>query len=196
VTPATFNGTYAVPKSNPFYAKKGYRKEIWSRGLRNPWRFSFDSARGEMWIGDVGQDKYEEIDVAAAGKGGQNWGWHVWEGNHRYSTRARSVSKKGFSFPVLEYKHPYGESVTGGYVYRGSAYPALTGTYVYADFIKGWIGGIRRFSPGGARLKVPQKAKLLQTSGNISSFGVGEDRELYFCDWLHGVVYQVTATAK
>jgi glucose/arabinose dehydrogenase len=196
VSPATFNGTYKIPASNPFYKKKGYRREIWSRGLRNPWRFSFDSARGDLWIGDVGQDKYEEIDVAAAGKGGQNWGWHVWEGNHRYTKRPKSVSKKGYSFPIVEYKHPTGESVTGGYVYRGAAYPALTGTYLYADFSNGWIAGVKRFSAGGAKLKLPQRSKLLQTSGNISSFGVGEDQELYFCDWFNGVIYQVTATTK
>jgi glucose/arabinose dehydrogenase len=196
VSPATYTGTYTIPKSNPFYSKKGYRKEIWAIGLRNPWRFSFDNAGGKLWIGDVGQDKYEEIDVVSAAKGGQNYGWHVWEGNHRYTKKPRSVSRKGYTFPIAEYKHPSGETVTGGYVYRGAQYPAMYGTYIYADYVDGWIGGVKRFSTTGAALKTPQRAKLLSTGAMIASFGVGENSELYACDWSHGVLYQVTATTK
>ena len=196
VSPATFTGTYKIPTSNPFYTKKGARKEIWAVGVRNPWRFSFDSATGDTWIGDVGQDKYEEIDFQSAGRKGQNYGWHVWEGNHRYTKKPKTVSKKGYTFPILEYKHPSGEAVTGGYVYRGSAYPALYGTYIYADYLGGWFAGVKRFSTSGAKLANPQRARLLSTSGQISSFGVGEDRELYACDWQNGIVYHVTATTK
>lgn len=194
--PATFTGTYRIPPSNPFVNRKGYRKEVWARGLRNPWRFSFDSGSGHLWIGDVGQNKYEEIDFQPAGKGGLNHGWRVWEGKHRFTTRPRTVSKRGFTFPIFEYKHPYGESVTGGYVYRGSKYPALYGTYLYADFVEGWIGGVRRYSATGRYLNPPQREKLLHTGLTISSFGVDETRELYLCGWGNGVLYQVTATAK
>jgi glucose/arabinose dehydrogenase len=195
--PATFTGTYRIPKSNPFYKKKGYRKEIWARGLRNPWRFSFDRSKGDLWIGDVGQDKYEEIDFQkASSKGGQNYGWRIWEGKHRYTKSPKTVSKKGFTFPIAEYPHPSGECVTGGYVYRGSVYPALHGTYLYADYVNGWIGGVRRYSASGAYLKTPQRARLMSTSAMISTFGQDEAGELYLADWDGGKLYHVTATAK
>jgi glucose/arabinose dehydrogenase len=194
--PATFTGTYRIPPSNPLVGRRGQRGEVWARGLRNPWRFSFDSGSGHMWIGDVGQNRYEEIDFQPVGRGGLNYGWRVWEGRHRFTTRPRTVSRRGFTFPIFEYKHPYGTSVTGGYVYRGSQYPALYGTYLYADFGKGWIGGIRRYSATGRYLNPPQREKLLHTGLTISSFGVDEARELYLCGWGNGGLYQVTATAK
>ena len=191
-----FSGTYRIPKSNPFYKKRGYRKEIWAIGLRNPWRYSFDAETGALWIGDVGQDKWEEIDYARARRGGQNWGWNQWEGNHRYRTRPRRLSRRGYSFPIAEYRHPSGESVTGGYVYRGAAYPALRGTYLYADFVNGWIAGVRRTSVSGRLLRRPQKARLLQTTAMISSFGQDDARELYFTDYNGGSVWRVTAGVK
>jgi glucose/arabinose dehydrogenase len=193
---APFAGTYRIPRSNPFYKKRGYRKELWAIGLRNPWRYSFDAQTGDLWIGDVGQDTWEEIDFAKAGRGGQNWGWNRWEGNHRFLARPRRLSKRGFSFPIAEYRHPTGESVTGGYVYRGSASPALNGTYLYADFVNGWIAGVRRTSPSGRLLRRPQKARLLQTSAMISSFGQDDARELYFTDYKTGAVWRVTGVAK
>jgi len=191
-----FSGTYRIPRSNPFYKKRGYRKELWAVGLRNPWRYSFDAQTGDLWIGDVGQDKWEEIDFARARRGGQNWGWNQWEGNHRYRTRPRRLSKRGYSFPIAEYRHPSGESITGGYVYRGSAYPALNGTYLYADFVNGWIAGVRRTSTTGRVLHRPQRARLLQTSAMISSFGQDDARELYFTDYRTGSVWRVTGTVK
>jgi glucose/arabinose dehydrogenase len=195
--PATFAGTYTIPTGNPFYNTPGFRKEIWARGLRNPWRFSFDPTRGDLWIGDVGQGKYEEVDFQGAGsRGGQNYGWRIWEGNHRYTTSPKTVSKRGFTFPVVEYPHPSGEAVTGGYVYRGSHYPALWGTYVYADYGRGWVGGVRRFSAAGVLLKTPQRARLKTISGMISSLGIDEAREFYVCDWQRGILFQVTATTK
>ena len=160
---APANGRYAVPADNPFVGKAGVRPEIWATGLRNPWRFSFDASSGALWIGDVGQGEWEEIDFAPAGTGGQNWGWNLWEGDHRYPPGAPAMSRDGFSFPVLEYAHPKGDSVTGGYVYRGSAYPALVGTYLYADFGKGWIGGIRLDAPDGTPLAEPEERTLLET---------------------------------
>ncbi len=192
----TWTGRYKIPPSNPYAKRRGVKREIWSYGLRNPWRFSFDSATRDLWIGDVGQDAREEVDFAKAGSKGQNWGWHVWEGSIRYTTRPRRVSRKGYSFPIAQYSHPQGESITGGYVYRGSQYPALQGTYLYADFIKGWIGGVRRTTPSGRLLRRPQRAALLQTSGMISSFGTDDARELYFTDYAGGTLYRVTATTR
>ena len=189
-------GTYRVPKDNPFYAKKGARKEIWSYGLRNPWRFSFDSATGDLWIGDVGQDSVEEIDFAKAGSKGQNWGWHRWEGNVPTPGQPRRLTRRGFSFPIVRHAHPQAEAIVGGYVYRGSKYPALRGTYVYADYEWGWIAGVRRTTPSGKLLKRRQNEMLLQTQSVISSFGVDDARELYFTDWADGSVWQVTAAAK
>ena len=191
-----FNGTYTIPKSNPFYNKKGYRKEIWALGLRNPVRLNFDSVTHDLWIGDVGQDSHEEIDFQQSGsKGGQNYGWPYWEGNHRLPSSPKT-SRKGFTFPILEYPHPYGECVIGGLVYRGAASPALYGTYLYGDWAAGWIGACRRTNPTGALLAHPQVAKVAQTSAAITAFGVDEAREPYFCDWANGLLYRITATTK
>ena len=98
----------------------------------------------ELWIGDVGQGAWEEIDVAAGDAKGLNYGWHKWEGTHPYPPDSPAPSRQGFTFPIVEYPHPTGESVTGGYVYRGSKFPALVGTYLYADYVKGWIAGVQR----------------------------------------------------
>ena len=188
------NGRYSVPGDNPFVGDRGARPEIWSYGLRNPWRFSFDSEDGGLWIGDVGQNAWEEVDYAPPGSSGQNWGWDRWEGNHRYPAGS-SASKTGYVFPVLDYSHDDGQSITGGYVYRGSRYPALRGTYLYADFLSGFIGGIRLESPDGTKLARPEKRVLAETATKPSSFGVGEDGELYLVDY-EGAVWSVTGTAR
>ncbi len=189
-------GTYRVPRDNPLYNRKKVRREIWSYGLRNPWRFSFDSATGDLWIGDVGQDSVEEIDFARAGVGGQNWGWARWEGNVPTPGQPRNLKKRGYSFPIARHPHPQAEAIVGGYVYRGSKYPALRGTYVYGDFINGWIAAVRRTAPSGKLLKRPQYATMLQTTSLISSFGTDDARELYFTDYADGSVWQVTGVAK
>jgi glucose/arabinose dehydrogenase len=191
--PSRPNG-FAVPSDNPFVNRQGYLPEIWALGVRNPWRFSFDAKSGAMWIGDVGQDAWEEIDFAEAGTGGQNWGWDRWEGNHPYPASA-TPPRAGFTFPVAEYPHPQGESVTGGYVYRGTKQPILVGTYLYADFIKGWLGGVRLDSPDGTPRAAPEDQVLLQTSTKPSSFGVDEDNELYLVDY-QGTIWLVVASAK
>jgi glucose/arabinose dehydrogenase len=183
---------YSIPRGQP--VRTGWAPEVWMIGLRNPWRFSFDTSGGALWIGDVGQDAWEEIDCAAAGVGGQNWGWNLWEGNHPYPAGS-SPGRAGFTFPVFDYPHPQGESVTGGYVYRGSRYPALVGTYVFADFIKGWVGAIRTTAPDGTPLRQPQEATLLTTMTRPASFGVDEGGELYLVDF-GGTVYRVAASAK
>jgi glucose/arabinose dehydrogenase len=174
--------------------KPSYLPQIWALGLRNPWRFSFDAVTKALWIGDVGQDAWEEIDVAAPGVGGQNWGWNLWEGTHPYPVGA-TPSRSGFTFPIAEYPHPQGEAVTGGYVYRGARQPALVGTYVYGDFVKGWLGGIRVNAPDGTPLAAPENRVLLQTPTKPSSFGVDEQGELYLVDY-QGTIWLVTATAR
>ena len=192
VESAAAKGGYAIPPGQP--AKAGWAPEVWMIGLRNPWRYSFDASGGALWIGDVGQDAWEEIDVAPAGSSDQNWGWNLWEGDHPYPPGA-TPSHAGFTFPIFDYPHPEGETVTGGYVYRGSRQPALAGTYLFADYLKGWIGGIRTTAPDGSPLAAAQEAKLLQTSTRPSSFGVDEARELYLVDY-GGTVYHIAASRQ
>jgi glucose/arabinose dehydrogenase len=173
---------YSVPSDNPFVGRAGARPEIWSWGLRNPWRFSFDRATGDLTIGDVGQDEVEEIDFVAAGKGagagaGVNFGWRAWEGAHRIDG---TQNPRPVVFPVLEYSHGAGGcSVTGGYVVRDPRLPALAGRYLYADFCKSQLESARLANGRatdrrGLRLDVPA----------VTSFG--ED--------LAGRVYVVSQT--
>jgi glucose/arabinose dehydrogenase len=174
-------GPYTVPAGNPSLGT-GARREIWAYGLRNPWRFSFDRATKDLYIADVGQNAYEEIDFQpAAAKGGTNYGWPVWEGNHRFRLgAARSADTK----PIAEYSHAGGAcSVTGGYVYRGARIPALSGFYIFGDYCNGRLWTLVRF--GGAwRLSA-----LRDTSYSISSFGEDEAGELYLVDH-NGSVYR------
>jgi glucose/arabinose dehydrogenase len=135
---------YGIPADNPFVGVDGARPEIWAVGVRNPWRFSFDSATGDLWIADVGQNVLEEIDVAWAADGGgrgMNFGWSAWEGSQRYNT---DQPADGATPPIYEYEHgDAGCSVSGGEVYRGAAVPALVGWYVFADFCSGIVTGLR-----------------------------------------------------
>ncbi len=125
---------YSIPKGNPF-AKGGGRKEIWSYGLRNPWRASFDSKTGNLWIGDVGQDQTEEVDIQRKGKGGLNFGWSIMEGSKCH--KKANCSSKGLTLPVSEYLHgAKGCSVIGGYVYRGKAQPLLDGAYLFSGLLQ------------------------------------------------------------
>jgi glucose/arabinose dehydrogenase len=189
------NGTlgsrqYRIPKSNPWVGKTG-RNEIWSRGLRNPWRFSFDRSTGDLWIGDVGQSRYEEIDRSSASVGagkGKNFGWRVLEGNACYRPSS-GCDRSGKVSPVVVYGRTDGCSVTGGYVYRGSASPALVGRYVFGDYCSGKIWTIAN------RAKRPAtKQLLIDTNLNISSFGEDAAGELYVVD-LKGGVYRLTASS-
>jgi glucose/arabinose dehydrogenase len=145
IDPAPSDGQpYGIPTDNPFIGVDGARPEIWAVGVRNPWRFSFDSATGDLWIADVGQNVLEEIDVAWAADGGgrgMNFGWSAWEGSRRYNT---DQSADGATPPIYEYEHgDAGCSVSGGAVYRGTAIPALVGWYVFADFCSGIVTGLR-----------------------------------------------------
>ena len=174
---------YAVPPDNPFVGTAGARGEIWAYGLRNPWRFSFDRVTGDLYIGDVGQNAWEEVDVAEAADGrgrGVNYGWNVMEGTHCYN--ASTCSRTGLVLPVVEYDHGDGCSVTGGYVYRGAAVPDLAGVYFYADYCEGWIRSFR-YAGGGATDERDWTAALA-AGGPISSFGEDGVGEMYVV--VHG----------
>jgi len=172
--------TGKAPATNPFVSMAGARPEIYAYGLRNPWRFSFDRQTGKLWLGDVGQDLFEEIDIVQPGL---NFGWNAREGLHCY----RSSSCPGqFTDPVVEYGHDLGNSVTGGYVYRGNDVPALQGRYVYGDFGSGRIWTVPADSP-----RQPQQI-LKATS--IASFGQDQRGELYVVD-ISGTVFKLVATA-
>ncbi len=153
--------------------------EIWALGLRNPWRFSFDRATGEIWIGDVGQNAFEEIDVADTKRAAPlHFGWRTMEGFHCYDPRL-GCDTAGLELPVHEYGRDAGCSVTGGYVYRGRAIPALAGRYLFSDYCTGPLWSLVRDAEGRARVTT-----LIQTELQVSSFGEDEAGELYLCD--HG----------
>ncbi len=166
---------YAIPPDNPF-ANGGGLPEIWAYGLRNPWRFSFDAQTGDLYIGDVGQDQWEEIDFLPAGSpGGTNFGWSYREGLHPY--KGQPPAGLNLVDPVYEYSHSYGCAVIGGYVYRGSQLPAWQGIYVFGDECSGNVWGLQR-TPEGAW----QGQMLYTTQFSITSFGVDESGELYLLD--------------
>ena len=172
------SGTSAVPPAdNPFAGRSDAAPAIWSYGLRNPWRFSFDRATGDLYIADVGQDAWEEVDVAtvAAGIGkGVDYGWNIMEGTHCYRTSPCDTT--GLTLPMLEYDHGQGCSITGGYVYRGAAIPALQGHYFYGDYCSGWVRSFR-FQDGQA---VDQAQwPTLAPGGAVLSFGEDQAGELY-----------------
>jgi glucose/arabinose dehydrogenase len=157
--------------------------------LRNPWRFSFDRQTGDLWIGDVGQGQWEEIDFESRlDPGGRNYGWNTMEGSHCF--QSSNCSTDGLTLPVAEYSHTFGCSVTGGYVYRGSGYPALDGLYLYGDFCSGTIWALAPADPGSWVASV-----VGETGASISGFGEDESGELYLTDLFSGVVYRVKGRA-
>jgi glucose/arabinose dehydrogenase len=164
---------YTIPAGNPFKGKPGKRGEIWMYGLRNPWRFSFDKKNGDMWIGDVGQDKYEEVDYARAGTGaGANWGWNLREGFHPYNGGAMPPGARN---PILERPHTAGDcAIIGGYVYRGSPSIPLVGAYVFGDEC---TGVIRAVTQSGGR--VTQSAGLKLNVSQLTTFGEGPGGALF-----------------
>ena len=177
---------YTVPPSNPFVGQAGMRGELWNWGLRNPWRFSFDRATGDLYMADVGQGAWEEVDVQpAASGGGENYGWNVMEGTHCYG--GGSCSRDGLVLPVTEYGHGDGCSITGGHVYRGQAIPELTGTYFYSDYCDGWI---RSFKYEGGAATEPQSWPSLDPHGQVSSFGEDALGELYVVV-AGGAIYRI-----
>ncbi|WP_101784690.1 PQQ-dependent sugar dehydrogenase [Nonomuraea indica] len=175
---------YRVPADNPFTGRAGARPEIWAYGLRNPWRFGFDRETGDLWIGDVGQDRWEEIDrQPASSTGGENYGWNLREGADRYGDGA---DRGGLTDPVITY--PLGEggncSVIAGFVYRGARIPWLRGMFLYGDFCAGWV----RATP----VADPARDRQVGQVEQLSSFGEDRDGELYALS-LRGPVYRIEA---
>jgi glucose/arabinose dehydrogenase len=172
IDPRPLNGQpYRIPTANPFRGMAGRKPEILMYGLRNPWRFSLDRATGDMWIGDVGQEQYEEIDYAGHGHVGINYGWNLREGLHAYQGGAQPVGGRN---PVLERSHASGDcAIVGGYVYRGSVIPSLRGAYLYGDFCTGEIRGA--VQTNGA---ITQRRDLGMNVPQMSTFAEGPKGEL------------------
>ncbi len=176
---------YAIPPDNPFVGRTDGRLEIWAFGLRNPWRFSFDTLTDQVLIGDVGQNRFEEIDMVARGAGPYNFGWNVMEGASCFGSATCNMS--GLTQPVLAYDHTDGCSVIGGHVYRGSAIPGLTGHYFYSDYCGGWLrSALIGTGTFGVSINWP-----LGDLGNILSFGEDAAGELYLLS-ANGTVYRIT----
>lgn len=173
---------YAIPRSNPFRQQRDTRNEIFAYGLRNPWRFSFDLETGDLWAGDVGQNRVEEIDLVVAGG---NYGWNIREGSNTF--RGRSRTAIGLTDPVAQYGRNLGCSVTGGYVYRGTEIADLNGVYLFSDFCSGRIWGL--LPPEEDRRPV---VELLQADIQAASFGEANNGALFILD-LGGTIYQVVA---
>jgi len=169
---------YAIPPSNPF-ANSGGLPEIWAYGLRNPWRFSFERGGTRLFVGDVGQDKFEEVDILEAGK---NYGWNVMEGLHCYNPSS-GCTMTGLTMPIVEYPHTDGEAVMGGFVYRGTAISGLSGAYIFGDYISGTMWKLVESPPG-----TWTRTTLLSTGRNISSFGQDTAGELYVVDYSGSVL--------
>ena len=191
-------GAYLVPPDNPFVGREGdARAEIWAYGLRNPWRFSFDRETGELWAADVGQNKFEEVDII---RPGGNYGWNIMEGSYCFLGRLtiaqllkrgsagpdRNCDQEGLEPPIIDYDHDEGCSVTGGYVYRGSRLPSLYGAYVYGDFCSGKIWAL---TYDGAR--VTELLEIVDSQLSIPAFGEDPAGELYILSF-DGSIYRLT----
>ena len=179
---------YGIPPTNPFLGMAGYRPEIWALGLRNPWRFSFDRGTGDLYIGDVGQGTFEEIDFQPAGDpGGRNYGWNLMEGDSCYPPGTVGCNRTGLALPVYVYAHSPECSVTGGHVYRGSAFPSLQGVYLFGDLCSGRIWGIRK--NGGAW----DNALLAATTLTITTFGEDESGNVYVVNYANGDLLRIVS---
>jgi uncharacterized repeat protein (TIGR03806 family) len=182
---------YRIPADNPFAgnprcgpgANAQPCPETWAWGLRNPWRWSFDRATGQLWAADVGQGDFEEIDLVEAGG---NYGWRCREGAHPFETTGCPAA--GFVDPVFEYGHGIGTSITGGFVYRGSAIPALSGRYVFGDFVAGWVAALADDGSGGYA-----REELFDEDHLVAGFGQGVDGEVYYADYGSGRLYRLVA---
>ena len=175
---------YGIPPDNPFVNKSG-EDEIWAYGLRNPWRFSFDSKTGDLYNADVGQNKWEEINFQSAdSKGGENYGWRILEGFHTFNNDNKT-DINSLTMPIMEYGREGGCSVTGGYVYRGEQFKQFDGTYFFGDFCTGNIWGLRN------RNGEWEYAKFLKTDHLISSFGQDQAGNVYVIDFISGDIFKV-----
>jgi len=179
-------GPYAVPAGNPFVGDPAWREEIWAAGLRNPWRYSFDRLTGDLYIADVGQSTWEEVNFQPAGSpGGQNYEWNRLEGPDCFNPSANCPLPDSAVAPVVFYDHGQGCSITGGYVYRGPGNPDLQGLYLYGDFCSGTIWGLRR--SGTTWENQPLAASGLR----ISAFGEDDLGRLYVADYATGTIYRI-----
>jgi glucose/arabinose dehydrogenase len=177
---------YSIPPNNPFIGVSGARPEIWAYGLRNPWRFSFDRQTNNMFIADVGQDKREEVHLQPAeSRGGENYGWRLMEGSICFNP-PKNCNDGTLKLPILEYEHPIGCSITGGYVYRGSRIPELVGTYIYGDYCSGRIWGARSADGNTWTPKEIHKVNF-----QISTFGEDEVGEIYIADHMGGTIHRI-----
>jgi glucose/arabinose dehydrogenase len=177
---------YAIPASNPFVGDNETRDEIWSLGLRNPWRYSFDRLTGDLFIADVGQNRFEEVNFQPAGAaGGQNYGWPIMEGSNCFPAD-QSCDTSGLTLPVAEYEHSQGCSVTGGYVYRGQELSSLEGVYLFGDYCSGRIWGLAPVGDAGWKVN-----ELAQSGLRISSFGQDDIGELYVSAMDRGEIYRI-----
>jgi glucose/arabinose dehydrogenase len=186
----TPNGqAYRIPADNPFIGVSGYRQEIWALGLRNPWRFSFDRLTGDLYLGDVGQSTWEEINFQPADSpGGENYGWNIMEGEQCYNSSTCSTSS--LILPIHTYQNGVeGCSVSGGYVYRGSSVPGMQGVYLLGDYCSGKIWGLQK--NGSAWVYT----ELMNSAHKISSFGEDEAGEIYLADRNVGRIYQIIERA-
>ena len=179
-----------VPASNPFAGQPDKEPLNWAYGLRNPWRFSFDRQTGDLYIGDVGQGVWEEVDFeSAASGGGNNYGWNRMEGDHCYPPGS-TCDPSAYVRPIAEIGHGDGDcSLTGGYVYRGAAVPSLAGRYIFGDYCSGRTWSL---VAGGGSTASP--TLLIDTPYSISSFGEDRDGELYVVDRAGGVIYRLAAS--
>ena len=187
--PAGNSATYRIPADNPFVGRAGARGEIWLYGLRNAWRMAFDRATGDLWIGDVGQGDWEEIDVARAGIGGTNLGWNVTEGNHCFKP-SRNCRTTDLTAPVTEYGHDLGCTVIGGTVYRGTAQPLLLGGYLFADYCSGRAWAIAADGAGSVK-----PVRVGTFGSGVVAFGEDGSGEIYVAN-LDGTISRVVASVR
>ena len=174
---------YGIPADNPFAGNTdGFREEIYAYGMRNPWRFSFDPETGQLWVGDVGQNKYEEVDIVERGG---NYGWDVAEAAHCFEPDSGCDTEQLIG-PVWEYDHSKGDvSITGGFVYRGAALPNLRGRYVYADYASGRVWSLDTTNPAQ-----PRNTELMDADFAVASFGQNAEQELFLCGF-DGSIYRL-----
>lgn len=176
---------YAIPPSNPFVGHGG-RGEIWLYGLRNPFRFSFDSVTGDLWIGDVGQNNFEEVDHLTSAQGGANLGWNIMEGTHCFSPPT-GCPMAGLTLPVFDYDHSQGDdSIIGGHVYRGSKMPSLVGAYVFGDFISGRMWTLTQSGSMFTRTSL-----FTVAANDVAAIGQDQLGELYVARYSSGVVSRI-----
>ena len=181
---------YGIPAGNPFIGRNDARPEIWATGLRNPWRFAFDAQGGNLYIADVGQGELEEVNVVGATRAGVNYGWNIMEGTSCYN--ASTCNKQGLELPVLEYRHLGNAcSVTGGFVYRGTAIPEIAGHYFYGDYCAGFVKSFK-FQNGSA---TEERTWEFGNIGNVLSFGQDSAGELYITSG-NGTVYRIAKSAS